>query len=67
MIPGSLFSSAHRSRRRRTPQQLFDTQLDAFARALTPQDYARVRAQRTRTPGLSRNRIWQKIQDEFAQ
>lgn len=67
MVPGSLFSSAHRSRRRRTPQQLFDTELDAFARAWTPQDCARVKAQRTSTPGLPRNRIWQKIQDEFAQ
>ncbi len=43
MIPASLFSSAHRSRRRRTPQQLADTRLDALAKTWTVQDRARLK------------------------
>lgn len=65
MVPASLFSSTDRSRRRPTPQQLVDTRLDALAKARTIQDRAGLKAQRIMTPRLSRNRIWQRIQDEF--
>lgn len=65
MVPASFFSSADRSRRRPTPQQLIDTRLDALAKAWTTQDRARLKAQRIMTPRLSRSRIWQRIQDEF--
>lgn len=67
MVPVSLLSSAPHARRRRTPQQLSDNRLDALAKAWTAQDRARLKAQRTTTPRVSRNRIWQRIQEEFAQ
>ena len=44
MVPVSLLSSAPHARRRRTPQQLSDTRLDALAKAWTAQDRARLKA-----------------------
>lgn len=67
MVRASLLSSAHRSRGRRTSQQLSDTRLDALAKAWTAQDRERLKTQRTTTPRFCPNRIWQRIQDEFAQ
>jgi hypothetical protein len=65
MLHASSWSSAPRSRPRQTPRQLSDTRLDALAKAWTAQDRARLKAQRTATPRLSRNRVWQRIQDEL--
>jgi len=67
MVPLSLLASTPRSRQRRKSQQLSDTRLDALAKAWTIYDRARLKAQRTTSPHLSRHRIWQRILDEFAQ
>jgi hypothetical protein len=66
MVHFSATSPAH-ARRLRHPSQLSDARLDALAREWTAQDRARLKAQRATTPRLSRTRIWQTIQEEFAQ
>ena len=66
MVHVSVLSLAQ-SRRPQQPRQLSDARLDALAREWIAQHRARLKAQRATTPRLSRTRIWQTIQEEFAQ